>query len=206
MEQARRKKLQQIQELGFDPWGGRFDDKLAVGEIRARIGEVHFQKADGTRVELPDLAAQPDLDFRGWLSEQGAGELEGPRVRTAGRIVLLRDTGRLKFIDIRDQTGQIQLFVGKKQVGDLGWQLSDCFDLGDIIGVEGSLRRTKTGELTIFAEQLFFLCKSLDSPPEKHHGLNDPELRQRMRYLDLTYSRRSPRSLRRSDAHRPFGA
>ena len=188
LEQARRKKLQQIQALGFDPWGGRFDDKLTVAEIRARIREVQFRKADGQLVDLPDLGAQPDLDFRGWLSEQGAGELEGPRVRTAGRIVLLRDTGKLKFIDVRDQTGQIQLFVGKKQVGDLAWQLSDCFDLGDLIGVEGSLRRTKTGEVTIFAEQLTMLCKSLNPPPEKHHGLNDPELRQRMRYLDLTYS------------------
>jgi lysyl-tRNA synthetase class 2 len=122
------------------------------------------------------------------MSEQGAGELVGPRVRAAGRIVLLRDTGKLKFIDIRDQTGQVQLFVGKQQIGDHGWTVSDCFDLGDLIGVEGTLRRTKTGELTIFAEQLFFLCKSIESPPEKHHGLTDPELRQRMRYLDLTYT------------------
>ncbi len=188
LEQARRKKLQQIQDLGFDPWGGRFDDKLSIRDIRARVDEVKWCSPDGQRVDLPDLAAHPDLDFRSWLAEQGTGELEGPRVRAAGRIVLLRDTGRLKFIDIRDQTGQVQLFVGKKQVGDVAWQLSDCFDLGDLIGVEGSLRRTKTGEVTIFAEQLFFLCKSIDPPPEKHHGLNDPELRQRMRYLDLTYS------------------
>ncbi|MCA9152565.1 MAG: lysine--tRNA ligase, partial [Planctomycetales bacterium] len=114
--------------------------------------------------------------------------MQGPRVRATGRIVLLRDTGKLKFIDIRDQTGQIQLFVGKKQVGDEAWALSDSFDLGDIIGVDGSLRRTKTGEITIFAENLHIMCKSVAPPPEKHHGLTDPELRQRMRYLDLTYT------------------
>ena len=83
-------------------------------------------------------------------------------------------------------TGQIQLFIGQKQVGD-GWQLAECFDLGDVIGVDGELRRTKTGELSIFVEQLTMLTKSLAAPPEKHHGLTDPELRQRMRYLDLTY-------------------
>jgi lysyl-tRNA synthetase class 2 len=187
LELARRRKLQQIQQLGFDPWGSRFDGKLAIAQIRARIGEVEFVHEDGRRSPLPD-PAQPDLDFRAWLSAQGPGDMQGPRVRTAGRIVLLRDTGKLKFLDIRDQTGQVQLFVGKKQVGDLGWQLSDAFDLGDIIGVEGQLRRTKTGEITIFAEELFVLCKSIESPPEKHHGLTDPELRQRIRYLDLTYT------------------
>jgi lysyl-tRNA synthetase, class II len=93
----------------------------------------------------------------------------------------------LIFLDIQDWTGRIQLFVGKAQVGDKNWQLASNFDLGDLIGVDGELRRTKTGELTIFAEQLHIHSKSLESPPEKHHGLTDPELRQRMRYLDLAY-------------------
>ncbi len=66
-------------------------------------------------------------------------------------------------------------------------QLAQCLDLGDIIGVDGELRRTKTGELSIFAKRLTILSKSLAAPPEKHHGLTDPELRQRLRYLDLTY-------------------
>ena len=110
----------------------------------------------------------------------------GPKVRAAGRIVLQRPGGKLIFADIRDMTGQIQLFIGQKQVGD-GWQLAECFDLGDVIGVDGELRRTKTGELSIFVERLTMLAKSLAAPPEKHHGLTDPELRQRMRYLDLTY-------------------
>ena len=95
----------------------------------------------------------------------------GPQVRAAGRIVLHRDKGKLQFIDIRDMTGQIQLFVGQQQVGD-DWQLAQCLDLGDIIGVDGELRRTKTGELSIFAERLTILTKSLAAPPEKHHGLH----------------------------------
>src|SRR5690606_33961594 len=73
------------------------------------------------------------------------------------------------------------------QVGE-AWEVAQCFDLGDIIGVDSTLRRTKTGELSIFAENLYFLTKALESPPEKHAGLQDPELRQRRRYLDLIYT------------------
>jgi lysyl-tRNA synthetase class 2 len=185
LERARREKMAKLVEMGIDPWGGRFDDRTMIGAIRDQVGDVYFQTEAGERVELPsDITGQA---FREWLAEQGAGEIIGPQVRAAGRIVLSRDKGKLKFIDIRDQTGQIQLFVGKNQVGDENWDVSDCFDLGDLIGVDGFLRRTKMGELTIFAEQLHFLCKSIEQPPEKHHGLTDPELRQRMRYLDLTY-------------------
>jgi lysyl-tRNA synthetase class 2 len=101
--------------------------------------------------------------------------------------MLQRKVGKLRFVDIQDWTGKIQLLIGKSQVGDRDFELAGCFDLGDIVGVDGQLRRTKTGELTIFAEKLHFLCKSIEPPPEKHHGLTDPELRQRMRYLDLTY-------------------
>ncbi|MFO0871584.1 MAG: lysine--tRNA ligase [Pirellulales bacterium] len=186
-EAARREKLRKIEELGHDPWGGRFDDRSYLGPIRDRAAEVLFHKADGSTVALPACAGQDAQAFRQWLGEQGSGELRGPRVRAAGRIVLLRDTGKLKFVDIQDWTGRIQLFIGKAQVGDANWALADCFDLGDLVGVDGELRRTKTGELTIFAEQLHFLGKSIEPPPDKHHGLLDPELRQRMRYLDLTY-------------------
>ena len=185
IERARREKLQKIIELGVDPWGGRFDGRASIEQIRARVGEVTYQTDSGQSVALPGL--DEDIDFRGWLSEQGPGTLTGPRVRAAGRIVLKRDKGKLKFIDIRDQSGQIQLFIGKNQVGEDHWELSQCFDLGDLIGVDGELRRTKTGELTVFANNLHFFCKSIEPPPEKHHGLTDPELRQRMRYLDLTY-------------------
>ena len=77
--------------------------------------------------------------------------------------------------------------VGQRQVGERNWDLAQCFDLGDLIGCDGELGRTKTGELTIFVSDLHFLGKSLETPPAKHKGLTDPELRQRMRYVDLMY-------------------
>ncbi len=187
-ESARRDKLRKITELGHDPWGGRFDGRSLIGELRARRGEIHFAKEGGQQVPLPDRDAQPDLDFRGWLQDQGKGEMTGPKVRAAGRIVLSRDAGKLRFINIQDWTGNIQLMVGKAQVGDESWALAECFDLGDLIGVDGKLAYTKTGELTIFAEKLHFLTKSIAPPPDKHAGLADSELRQRMRYLDLAYT------------------
>jgi lysyl-tRNA synthetase, class II len=191
-ESARRDKSQKITQLGRDPWGTRFDDHSPIAEIRARADEIKLTLADGRDVSLPNLDVpelndtKPKIDFRAWLAEQGAGEMHGPKVRAAGRIVLQRHAGKLVFIDIRDMTGQVQLFIGQKQVGD-DWPLAECFDLGDIIGVDGELRRTKTGELSIFAEHLTILSKSLAAPPEKHHGLTDPELRHRMRYLDLVH-------------------
>ena len=188
LEAARRTKLARIIELGYDPWGGRFDDRQSIADIRGRTSEILFRKSDGAAVALPPLETDEQrAELRPWLTEQGAGEMIGPQVRAAGRIVLARDTGKLIFADIRDMTGQIQLFIGKAQVGD-GWELAQCFDLGDIIGVDGTLRRTKTGELSIFAERLYILTKSIETPPEKHSGLQDPELRHRQRYLDLTYT------------------
>ncbi len=184
----RRDKMARIVELGHDPWGQRFDDRSSIASIRAQVDQVTYQLENGTSVDLLDPAEQPeDFNFRQWLADLGPGEMTGPKVRAAGRIVLQRDKGKLRFVDIRDMTGQIQLFIGLKQVGDENFELCKCFDLGDIVGVDGELRRTKTGELTIFAEKLHILTKSLAAPPEKHHGLKDAELRQRMRYLDLTY-------------------
>src|SRR5437879_11938209 len=187
LEAARREKLARIAALGVDPWGGRFDDRLLMGDIRARRGEIRFVRELGGPIAVPDRDAQPDLDFRGWMQDQGKGEWSGPKVRAAGRIMLSRDAGKLKFINIQDWTGNIQLMVGKAQVGDESWNLAENFDLGDIIGVDGKLAYTKTGELTIYAEKLYFLTKSIATPPEKHAGLADAELRQRRRYLDLAY-------------------
>ena len=184
-EASRRKKLATLQALGVDPWGGRFENHQAIGEIRALASEIRYVKESGEALPLPELT--PELNFRQWLADQGPGEQRGPKVRAAGRIVLLRDKGKLLFVDLRDWTGQVQLFIGRQQVGEENWQVAQCFDLGDIVGVDGELRITKTGELSIFAEKLHFLTKSILPPPDKHAGLTDPELRQRMRYLDLTY-------------------
>lgn len=187
-EASRREKLRKIVELGIDPWGSRFDGRTHIGDIRSRAGEIQLQTDSGQLLDLPAFDAEPPAEFRPWLDAHGPGHLVGPRVRAAGRIVLQRKAGKLRFVDIQDWTGKIQLFIGKQQVGDADFELAGNFDLGDLIGVDGQLWRTKTGELTILADKLHFMCKSLEPPPEKHHGLQDPELRQRMRYLDLTYS------------------
>lgn len=140
-------------------------------------------------MDLPELETQDQRDaFKNWITEQGKGTMSGPKVRAAGRIKLSRDTGKLRFIDIEDWTGKIQLFVGRKQVGDENWQVVECLDLGDIVGVDGELRVTKTGELSIFASAVHFLTKTLEPPPAKHAGLTDPELKQRQRYVDLAYN------------------
>ncbi|MEO2046251.1 MAG: lysine--tRNA ligase [Pirellulales bacterium] len=193
LEAARRDKLRKIIELGHDPWGSRFDQRSMIGDIRLRADEIVFRTEAGESVELPDLDSMAhdettdDFNFRQWLADLGPGTMEGPQVRAAGRIVLHRDKGKLKFIDIRDMSGDIQLFIGKKQLGD-DWELAQCVDLGDLIGVDGQLKRTKTGELSIFVERLHFLSKSLATPPDKHGGLQDAELRQRQRYLDLIHT------------------
>lgn len=191
LEESRRKKLLAIQELGIDPWGQRFDNRDLIGSIRSRTGEIQFVAESG---EIQAIPQQSEIDqmgeggFREWLKGQGKGHLVGPDVRAAGRIILLRDKGKLLFIDIEDWTGRIQLFIGRNQVGEENWKLIECLDLGDLIGVDGSLRRTQTGELSIFAEQIHLLTKTLDQPPAKHVGLVDAELRQRRRYVDLAYN------------------
>lgn len=196
---ARRKKFDRLVELGLDPWGQRFDDRQWIGTIRSRANEIKFQATSGATIELPSDCDREGFDFRQWVSTQGAGEMSGPTVRAAGRIMLHRDKGKLQFVDIQDWTGKIQLFIGRDQVGPENWEVVQCLDLGDLIGVQGTLRRTKTGELSIFADKIFLLTKTLDPPPAKHVGLTDPELRQRMRYVDLAYNEGSlDRFLQRS--------
>ncbi len=187
-DESRREKLRKIIELGIDPWGQRFDDRDMIGDIRNRTGEIKFVNEAGDSIDLPTEEQLGDSDFRSWCKEQGKGTMTGPKVRAAGRILLHRDKGKLQFIDIEDWTGRIQLFVGQKQVGEENWELIQCLDLGDLVGVDGTLRRTQTGELSIFADQIHVLCKTLDQPPAKHVGLVDAELRQRRRYVDLAYN------------------
>ncbi len=157
LEDVRLEKLERIAALGIDPWGQRFDGHQAIAAVRA-------------------LPVPP--------AEAGA-EPSGPTVRVAGRIMLRRGQGKVYFLDLRDWTEHIQIFVGKKQVGDSGWSIVEQLDLGDLIGVDGRLGYTKTGELTVFAERITFLAKSLLPPPEKWHGLTDVEQRYRQRYVDL---------------------
>ncbi len=178
LEASRREKLRKIEELGLDPWGQRFDDHIAIGAIRAM--ESRIVTTDPTPDEIAEAEA------RGGRPPQP--HPEGPKVRAAGRIILQRKKGKLIFLDIWDWSGRVQVLIGAHQVGEKNWELAQCFDLGDIIGIDGELRRTNTGELSIFAENLTFLSKSIETPPAKFHGLTDPDLRSRMRYMDLVHT------------------
>jgi lysyl-tRNA synthetase class 2 len=160
-EASRADKLRRIEELGLDPWGGRFDGHRPIAEIRALSPEQN----------------------------------PPAKVRGAGRIVQRRIQGKVHFLDIWDWSGRIQVFVGLKQVGETGWALAQNLDLGDLLGVDGAFGRTKMGELTIFADSLTFLGKSLEPHPDKWAGMQDIEYRLRHRYLDLVYN---PEVLERS--------
>ncbi|MGC2248173.1 MAG: lysine--tRNA ligase [Terriglobales bacterium] len=124
------------------------------------------------------------------LSEYGgqtAEELDSPRVtvRVAGRIMAIRLMGKAGFAHLQQDGQRLQIYVKKDAVGDAGFELWKLLDLGDHIGVRGYLFRTRTGELSIHAEELTFLSKDLLPLPEKWHGLQDVELRYRQRYVDL---------------------
>jgi len=102
----------------------------------------------------------------------------------AGRIILLRDIGKLIFITLRDSSGTIQIGLSKKLLAD-SWEFVKLLELGDLLGAKGRLGKTKTGEITIWAEEVTILGKALLPPPEKFHGLSDVDLRYRQRYVDL---------------------
>jgi len=112
-------------------------------------------------------------------------ELEGTQVRVAGRIMAIRGHGKAGFANLRDMSGQIQLYLRQDVLGDEAYDLVHQFDMGDIIGAEGTVFRTRTGEISIKATTVVFLTKALRPLPEKWHGLKDVEIRYRQRYLDL---------------------
>ena len=157
LKAERIKKLERLRELGVDPYGGRYEGVQGIAEVRAR-GEA--------------LGIEP-----GQI-------LDGERACVAGRIVLQRVMGNLIFLTVRDETGDIQFGLSKKRLGEQ-WPAIKLLDLSDIIGANGSLGRTKTGELTLWTDDVKLLSKSLRPPPEKWHGLTDVELRYRRRYVDL---------------------
>ena len=156
LEAARLKKLSQIEELGHDPWGQRFDGHIAIRDAREKCPE-----------------------------EPG---VEGEEVRIAGRIMLRRKAGKLRFYDIKDWSGQIQLLFSHGDLPDELWTLMSTLDLGDLIGIDGVMLRTQSGEVSVMVRGFQILCKSLAPPPEKFHGAQDTEMLLRQRYIDLIYN------------------
>jgi lysyl-tRNA synthetase, class II len=110
---------------------------------------------------------------------------EGREVALAGRITAHRDMGKSMFMDIRDQSGRLQIYAQKNVLGDEPWSLFTHLDLADFIGVRGTLFTTKTNEISVKVTGFVILAKALRPPPAKWHGLEDTEIRYRQRYLDL---------------------
>ena len=165
--QARRDKLDALLERGVAPFAYGFD-------------RSHFAAA---AVALVPPAAEGE-------------HTEGPTVRVAGRIVAWRAHGKTTFAHLADPSGRVQLYFKKDQIGESQYSLLDCFDLGDVIGVSGPLFRTRTGEVTVRAEEVRMLAKALrplpfgkeevvDGVTVRHSAFSDGELRSRQRYADL---------------------
>ena len=112
-------------------------------------------------------------------------KLEGSEVSLAGRIMSMRGHGKASFIDIQDEQGRIQVYVRQDAIGDDSYTDFVTYDIGDIIGVEGTVFMTNKGEQSVKASKVALLTKSLQILPEKYHGLKDPDLRYRQRYVDL---------------------
>jgi lysyl-tRNA synthetase class 2 len=134
----------------------------------------------GGRVEGVSPLAEIKSSYKSEMGHDG-----GPIVKGAGRIMLKRDMGKLSFITLRDDSGDLQVGLDKKRLDEKAWQVRDLLDLGDQIVVEGKLGQTNKGETTIWATQLSMAAKALLSPPAKWEGLEDVELRYRQRYVDL---------------------
>jgi lysyl-tRNA synthetase class 2 len=146
--------------------------------------DLRRKKLDALRargVEPFGAVFEPD----GSIAEVRGKFREGETLHAAGRITAHRDMGKSHFLDLRDSTGRIQIYVHAKEVGAEGMDLFRLLDLGDLIGVEGTCFITKTGEPTLKVHTFFLLAKALRPLPEKWHGLHDIETRYRQRYLDL---------------------
>ncbi len=180
-EAARLEKRARVRELGLDPYGQRQQDLLSLDEAASRYDEAadaqHQESAAARKAVLKDnpqaTEAPPIVDAR-------------PTVRVAGRVMLMRDSGKLVWMNLRDASHEnFQVAVSKADCEELGFALAKQTDLGDIVVVSGPLMKTRKGEITIWASGLETGSKCLVPPPSKHDGLQDQELRYRQRYVDL---------------------
>ena len=156
-ELVRREKMQELIDKGIDPFGQRFD-------VTAYSKGIKEQYGDKTHEELEEMAVE---------------------VALAGRIMTKRRKGKVCFMHIQDRDGQIQLYVRKDTIGEDAYEIVKKGDIGDIIGVKGTVFMTNTGECSIKVSEYTHLTKALRPLPEKFHGLSDIEERYRRRYVDL---------------------
>ncbi|MBF6634601.1 MAG: lysine--tRNA ligase, partial [Planococcus sp. (in: Bacteria)] len=160
---VRREKMQAFRDHGMDPFGGRFERTHLSQEIIEQYGELSKEELEETPHE----------------------------VVIAGRVMTKRGKGKAGFAHIQDLKGQIQIYVRKDAIGEEAYEFYNTVDLGDILGVKGTVFKTNVGELSVKAKEVTFLTKALRPLPEKFHGLKDVEQRYRQRYLDLLTSESS---------------
>jgi lysyl-tRNA synthetase class 2 len=158
--EQRAARVREIDALGYKPFGSRFDFTHTIPTVLAEY----------TGKTAEDLAPAPGHEAR---------------VRIAGRIQTVRRMGKAAFLHIQQNGAKLQLYVRKDAVPEQDYSLFNLLDIGDIIGADGYLFITRTGELSLHVEKLEFLSKTLLAMPEKFHGLEDVETRYRQRYLDL---------------------
>ena len=156
-ELVRREKAKELSELGIDPFGHRFDITSNTKEIRDKFGDKTVEELESINKE----------------------------VTIAGRIMTKRGKGKAGFINVQDKYGQIQIYVKIDNIGEEAYEIFKKSDLGDIVGITGTVMRTHMGELSIRATKYEHLVKALRPLPEKYHGLVDTEERFRRRYVDL---------------------
>lgn len=190
-------------EYGLDPYGHRVDGVVSLGDARAAFdaqADAVFREGENA-VREAKKAGTPEDQWPTPVDDR-------PVVRVAGRVMQHRVMGNLIFMSLRDASGDMQVAVSKKQVGQPWFSIAKQIDLSDLVAVQGPLGMTNTGEVTVWAEPvpapadpasagaspesdplsaagLLMLTKSLAPPPGKHHGLTDPEQRYRKRYVDL---------------------
>ncbi len=153
----KRRKLGELRAAGIDPYPHTFDRTSTIAPLIAKYG-----------------------------SELVAGDLrENDRFRIAGRLMTKRPMGKAAFFNIQDQSGSIQVYLKTDELAPLDAKSFDLIDLGDIVGLEGFIFKSKKGELSLHAKEFKILCKSLEPLPEKYHGIADIEIKYRHRHLDL---------------------
>ncbi len=162
-EIIRREKADNIRDLGIDPFGQRFERTHTSSEIKKEYGNKSNEQLEQMNVN----------------------------VKVAGRIMTKRGKGKAGFMHIQDRDGQIQIYMKLDNVGEDNYELFKKADLGDIVGIEGTLFVTHTGELSIKAKKYIHLVKALRPLPEKFHGLTNIEERYRRRYVDLIMNENS---------------
>ena len=156
-ELVRREKANKLKELGLDPFGDRYDRTALAGELKEKY-------ENKTHEEL---------------------EEENILVKVAGRIMFIRKMGKASFFTIQDKSGKIQIYISINDIGEDAYTLFKSADIGDIVGIEGKVMKTQTGEVTIKCLKYTHLVKALKPLPEKFHGLQDKEERYRRRYVDV---------------------